>query len=280
MASGLWLVATPIGNAEDITLRALEVLAQAEILACEDTRRLRKLMAMHGIDRAGRELIAYNDQNGPQRRPVLMDHLRAGRSVAYTSDAGTPLIADPGYRLVNAAQDAEVPVHTVPGPSAVMAALTLAGLPTDRFLFLGFLPIKVGQRRRELDAVSSIEATLVIYESGKRVGKTLQDLSSVFGGNRDAAIVREVTKLHEETRRATLFDLATEIGPDQTLRGEIVIVIGPPANVSHGLEDIDTLLLDRLGSMSLRDAAVEVASITGHPRREIYARALSLSASD
>ena len=280
LGAGLWLVATPIGNAADVTLRALDVLERADVLACEDTRRTRKLMDLHGIPVAGRRMISYNDQNGAGRRPQILEMLGQGLSVAYASDAGTPLVADPGYRLVEVARDQGYQVHVVPGPSAVLAALSIAGLPTDRFLFMGFLPVKQAARQRELGEVRDLRSTLVLFESPRRLGAMLADASEVLGAGREAAVVREITKVFEEVRRDTLRELADHYSETGT-RGEIVVVVGPPDR-SAGIESLseealDELILTALGTLSVKDAAKSIAESTGLPRRDIYARAVGLS---
>lgn len=278
LPAGLWLVATPIGNAADITLRALDVLRRADVLACEDTRRTRKLLEIHGIPVAGRPLISYNDVNGAARRPEIMRLLEAGRSVAYASDAGTPMVADPGYRLVEAARAGGHDVHALPGASAVLVALCLAGLPTDRFLFAGFLSAKQGARRREAAELARIPATLVLFESPRRLADCLADLADAMGPDRPAAIVREATKLHEETVPGTLAGLARHYGAADAPRGEVVIVIGPPgAEAAPAADDVDAMIRAALEDASVKDAARAVAEATGLPRREIYARALELA---
>lgn len=274
---GLWLVSTPIGHADDITLHALDVLARADVLACEDTRRTRKLMDIHGISVRGRPMMSYNDANGPARRPEILRRLEAGESVAYASDAGTPMIADPGYRLVEAAHAAGISVHVVPGASAVLAALGLAGLPTDRFLFAGFLPTRSAARRTSLSEVARVPATLVFFESPRRLASAMADLVDVLGGRRDAAVVREATKLHQEVRRGTLTSLAEQYQEEPAPKGEAVIVVGPPEPDEGGDVDLDELLRDALKSASVRDAAREVAAATGIARKEVYRRAVELS---
>lgn len=280
LAAGLWLVATPIGNAADVTLRALDVLERADVLACEDTRRTRKLMDLHGIPVAGRRMISYNDQNGAGRRPQILELLGQGLSVAYASDAGTPLVADPGYRLVEAAREQGHAVHTVPGASAVLAALSVAGLPTDRFLFMGFLPVKQAARQRELGEVRDLRSTLVLFESPRRLGAMLTDAARVLGAGREAAVVRELTKVYEEVRRDTLQDLADHYSTADA-RGEIVVVVGPPDR-SAGVESlteeaVDELIRDALQTMSVKDAARSVSETTGLARRDLYARAVEIS---
>lgn len=276
---GLYLVATPIGNAADITLRALDVLGRADALACEDTRRTRALMQMHGLSLAGRRMIAYHDRNGAARRPRILRWLGEGLSVAYASDAGTPLIADPGYRLVEAARAEGHEVYAVPGPSAVMAALSVAGLPTDRFLFLGFLPARGPARRKALDEVAVIPATLVAFESPRRVAATLADMAAVLGPERDAAIARELTKRFEEVRRGTLGELAEIHAAAEPPKGEIVLLVRPPAPgeaLAAGATELDEALAEALATLSVKDAAKAVGERLGLSRRAVYARALEL----
>lgn len=280
LAPGLHLVATPIGNAADITLRALDVLARADALACEDTRRTRRLMEMHGIAVGGRPVVSYHDRNGAARRPRIMAWLAEGMSVAYASDAGTPLVSDPGYRLVEAARAGGHGVHAVPGPSAVLAALTVAGLPTDRFLFLGFLPPRSGARRRALAEVAGVRATLVVFEAPQRVAAALADMERELGGERDCTIARELTKRFEEVRRGTLAALAAETGDAAPPRGEIVLVVAPPedgAQAAASEAELDEALVAALASGSLKQAVGDVAARLGLPRRRVYARALELA---
>ena len=274
LSPGLYLVATPIGNSEDITLRALRILREADVLAAEDTRQLRKLMDIHGVPVAGRPMIAYHDHNGAQVRPRLLSLLREGRSVAYASDAGTPLIADPGYRLAAEAGAESLPVTTAPGASAVLAALGIAGLPTDRFLFAGFLPPKQAARRAALEDLAAVPATLVFFESPRRLGAALTDMGAVLG-DRAAAVCRELTKKFEEARRGSLSDLAEAYG-DEPPKGEVVIVVGPPRAAEVGAKDLDTALQAALSETTVKDAAAMVAEALGLPRKRVYARALEL----
>jgi 16S rRNA (cytidine1402-2'-O)-methyltransferase len=276
----LYLVSTPIGNAADITLRALDVLARAGALAAEDTRQTLKLMEIHGIDRARRRIVSYHDQNGAERRPQIMGWLEEGLSVAYASDAGTPLIADPGYRLVEAARDAGHPVHAIPGASAVVTALTLAGLPTDRFLFAGFQPVKSAARRRELSELAALRATLVFFEAPRRLAECLCDMAEVLGGSRVAVIARELTKTYEEIRRAPLADLAGELAAETPPKGEVVLLIGPPdaeAVAEDARTALDSALADALTTQSVKEASRTIATRLGLPKREVYARALEMS---
>jgi 16S rRNA (cytidine1402-2'-O)-methyltransferase len=272
LAPGLHIVATPIGNLRDITLRALEVLAAAELIACEDTRVTRKLLDQNGITTP---LMPYHDHNATVARPKLLARLQAGGAVALVSDAGTPLISDPGFKLVREAAAAGHTVTALPGASATLAALTVGGLPTDRFFFEGFLPVKPGQRHARIAELAPIPATLVLFESGPRIAASLADLAKGLGA-RAAAVCRELTKLHEEVRRADLATLARDYAGAEPPRGEIVLVIAPPAEPTIDASDVDALLHDALGRLSVKEAVSEIAAVTGKPRREIYQRALTL----
>jgi 16S rRNA (cytidine1402-2'-O)-methyltransferase len=276
LAPGLYLVATPIGNARDITLRALDVLAAADLLAAEDTRRARKLLAIHGVRREGR-ILSYHDHNGAQQRPRLLAALAEGRSVALVSDAGTPLVADPGYRLAAEAIAAGHPVTAVPGASALLAALALAGLPTDRFLFAGFLPPRQAARRRALAELAAVPATLVFYESPRRLAASLADMATVLGAGRPAAVCRELTKRFEEAVRAPLGELADRAAAGAAPKGEVVVLAGPPGEAPAGADALDAALAAALAGQSVKDAAAEVAGALGLPRRQVYARALVLA---
>jgi 16S rRNA (cytidine1402-2'-O)-methyltransferase len=273
---GLHVVATPIGNLGDVTLRALAALAGADLIACEDTRVSRKLLDRYGIRTP---LTPYHDHNAAEARPKLLRRLGQGAALVLVSDAGTPLVSDPGYKLVREAQAAGHSVTALPGASAVLAALAVAGLPTDQFLFAGFLPPKASARSARIAGLARIPATLVLFESGPRVGATLADLAAGLGGQRDAALCRELTKLHEEVRRGDLATLAEHYANEEP-RGEIVLVIGPPAAAEQpSAEDADALLRDALARTSLKAAVAEVAATTGLPRRQIYQRALALEKS-
>ena len=275
LAPGLHLVATPIGNLRDVSLRALEILAGADVIACEDTRVTRKLMAHYGI---ATPLTPYHDHNATTARPKLIARLAEGARVALVSDAGTPLVSDPGYRLVRAAHAAGHAVTTAPGPSAVLAALAVAGLPTDRFFFEGFLPAKEAARRTRIAALARIPATLVLFETGPRLAAALADLAAGLG-EREAAICRELTKLHEEVRRGSLSELAGVYREAPEPRGEMVVVVAPPAEQeAAGAEEVDALLRNALERLSVKDAVDEVAGVSGQPRREVYRRALALKA--
>jgi 16S rRNA (cytidine1402-2'-O)-methyltransferase len=271
--SGLYLVATPIGNLGDITLRALEVLASVDIIACEDTRVTRKLMDRYGIET---RLTPYHEHNATEARPRLLARLADGQAIALVSDAGTPLISDPGYKLVRAACEAGHTVTALPGPSSVLAALSVAGLPTDRFFFEGFLPAKQAARQKRVAELASIPATLVLFESGSRLAAALTDLAAAFG-KRAAAACRELTKLHEEVRRGDLETLARDYTAGAESRGEFVVVVAPPADDGGTSDNIDELLLQALRRVSVKDAVGEVALATGRPRREVYQRALILA---
>ncbi len=275
LAPGLHLVATPIGNLRDVTLRALEVLAAAELIACEDTRVTRKLLDHYGITTP---LTPYHDHNAAAARPKLLARLAEGAAVALVSDAGTPLVSDPGFKLVREAHAAGHAVTALPGASAVLAALTMAGLPTDRFLFEGFLPAKEGQRRARIAELARVPATLVLFESGPRLAAALADLAAGLGP-REAAICRELTKLYEEVRRGDLAALARDYAGAAAPRGEIVIVIAPPDPQAATAEaaDLDALLRQALERVSLKEAVGEIATVTGRPRREVYQRALALT---
>lgn len=278
LAPGLYLVATPIGAARDITLRALDILGSADLLAAEDTRQTRKLLDIHGVKRAGRTIIPYHDHNGAAQRPRLLEALAEGKSVALVSDAGTPLVADPGYRIAVEAIAAGYNVVAAPGASAVLAALSVAGLPTDRFLFSGFLPPREMARKRSLAELAAVPATLVFYESPRRLADCLAAMVEVFGGARSAAVCRELTKRFEETRRGTLAELAADYAQGPDPKGEIVVLVGPPLEVEVTEDALDAALGRALAHLSVKDAAAEVAEALDLPRRRVYARALELGA--
>ncbi|MEP9377314.1 16S rRNA (cytidine(1402)-2'-O)-methyltransferase [Aquabacter sp. CN5-332] len=275
-APGLHVVATPIGNLSDISVRALETLAGADVIACEDTRMTHRLTDRYGIETA---LIPYHDHNGASMRPKILARLAAGEAVALVSDAGTPLISDPGYKLVVEAAEAGFKIHPIPGPSALLAALVAAGLPTDRFLFDGFLPPKDGQRRNRITELKPFPATLVLYETGPRLPESLADLADILGP-RPAAVCRELTKAFEEVRRGDLSALAAHYAEAGAPKGEIVLVIGPPAEEAAEDDDVDAALTRALADHSLKDAVAAVTALTGRPKREVYARALALTRTD
>ena len=267
-------MATPIGNLGDITLRALETLAGVDIIACEDTRITRRLTERYGISAL---LKPYHEHNAALARPKILERLAQGASIALVSDAGTPLISDPGFKLVREVCAAGHQVIALPGPSSVLSALSVAALPTDRFFFEGFLPPKQTARRARLAELARIDATLVMFESGNRVQDTLADLAGIMGA-RDAAICREMTKMHEEVRRAKISELALSADTLET-RGEFVLVIGPPAADTQIMagDKLDELLRSSLKRDSVKDAVAHAVELSGRPRREIYARALELA---
>jgi 16S rRNA (cytidine1402-2'-O)-methyltransferase len=269
LAPGLHIVATPIGNAADITLRALETLSLADVIACEDTRVSGKLMAIHGIHT---KLLAYHDHNADRIRPLLLRRMGEGERIALISDAGMPLVSDPGFKLVRDAIAAGLPVTGLPGPSSVLAALVVSGLPSDRFLFMGFLEPRTAGRRRQLAEIAGLRATLIFFESAPRLVASLADMADLLG-DRPAAVARELTKLYEEVVRGPLAELARRYAETGPPKGEIVIIVGQPLDIVVAPEEIDALLRDAL---SLRDAAAEVALALDQPKREIYARALAL----
>ena len=273
---GLYLVATPIGNLGDISLRALATLAAADVIACEDTRVTRKLTERYGI---GAPLTAYHEHNSDEALPKLLGRLAEGQAVALVSDAGTPLVSDPGYRLVRAVVEAGHKVTAVPGASSVLTALSLSGLPNDRFFFEGFLPPKQAARQKRIAELALVPATIVLFETGPRVAASLADLAAGLG-DRQASVCRELTKLHEEVRRSDLAALAQDYAEGAESRGEFVIVIAPPVDQEAADADIDALLRDALTRVSVKDAVGEVASATGRARREVYQRALELAKSD
>jgi 16S rRNA (cytidine1402-2'-O)-methyltransferase len=266
-------VSTPIGNLGDVTLRALSTLAAADLIACEDTRVTRKLLDRYAI---GAPVTPYHDHNAATARPKLLQKLAEGAAIALVSDAGTPLISDPGYKLVRAAQEAGYAVTAIPGASSILAALTVSGLPTDQFFFAGFLPPKQAARRARIAELARVPATLIVFETGPRLAETLADLAAALG-EREAAVCRELTKLHEEVRRALLATLAHASAEHET-RGEFVLVIAPPTALALASEDdADALLRAALARTSLKDAVGEVAVATGLPRRTLYQRALALT---
>lgn len=255
-----------------MTLRALATLAAADLIACEDTRVTRVLLERYGIRTP---TIAYHEHNAGRQRPRLMAELLAGRAVALVSDAGTPLVSDPGYRLVAEVAALGLPVVPVPGASALLSALVVAGLPTDTVLFAGFLPQKGGPRRRRIETLAAVPATLVLYESPHRVAETLADLAAILGADRPAVVARELTKLYETVVRAPLGDLAERFAGAPP-KGEIVLVVAPPPERETSEADADALLLAALSTMPASAAAADVSRATGLDRRELYRRALEL----
>ena len=273
---GLHLVATPIGNLKDVSFRALSTLAAADAVVAEDTRVTKTLLAHYGISTP---LIAYHEHNARVIRPHLLARLEAGAKLALVSDAGTPLVSDPGFRLVQEALEKGVHVTSVPGPSAVLAALVVAGLPTDRFFFEGFLPHKSGPRRARLAELAPIPGTLVFFESPRRLAETLADCAAILG-KRNAAIARELTKMFESVRRGALDELAATLAEEEPPRGEIVLLVAPPGAdaAQTAAADLDAKIEEALTAHSVKDAASVVSAATGQPRRQVYARALELAA--
>ncbi|MEX4006653.1 16S rRNA (cytidine(1402)-2'-O)-methyltransferase [Neoaquamicrobium sediminum] len=268
----LYLVATPIGNLGDITIRALETLAAADIVACEDTRVTRVLLDRYGIRR---RTTAYHEHNAAEAGPKLVEAVLAGKSVALVSDAGTPLLSDPGFRLVGEVVEAGGRVVPIPGASALLAALTASGLPSDTFLFAGFLPVKAGQRKTRLEELRAVPATLVFYESPRRLADCLAAMAEVLG-DREAAIGRELTKTFEEMRRGSLAALAQAYAGEDTPKGEVVICVAPPQEAASTVEDVDALLLSLAGEMGASRAAGEAAKMTGARRADLYRRLMEL----
>ncbi len=274
----LYLVATPIGNLSDITLRALETLAGADMLACEDTRVTRVLLDRYGIVNRP---YAYHEYNADEVGPRLIAALEAGKSVALVSDAGTPLVSDPGYRLALLAIEAGYRVVPIPGASAPLAALVGAGLPNDAFFFAGFLPSKDKARRDRLAELAGVPATLLFFESPHRIAATLVSAADVLGESRPACVCRELTKTFEEFRRGTLGELAAHYAEAGAVKGEIVLVIGPPGEAAAPeAEDVDRLLAQLVRDMPAGKAATEAARQTGLPRRDLYQRLLDLKDGD
>jgi 16S rRNA (cytidine1402-2'-O)-methyltransferase len=271
---GLYVVATPIGNLGDITIRALQILAGCDRIACEDTRTTRRLLNRFGIETP---MTAYHDHSAPTVRQRLIDKLKAGETIALVSDAGTPLLSDPGFKLVQDAISAGHAVIPIPGPSSLTAALCASGLPSDAFFFAGFLPAKMAARKIRLRELAAIPATIIVLESPKRLAASLADMAAVLGGERQATLCREMTKLHETFDRQCLAALAAHYA-EKTVKGEIVVVIGPADQAAPALsqEAIDALLAHALGRGSVRDAADRIAADTGLSRRSLYQRALAL----
>lgn len=273
LSAGLHLVATPIGAARDITLRALDILASADVLAAEDTRTLRHLMEIHGIPLGDRPLVPCHDHNEKEATPRLLQAIREGRSVAYASEAGTPLVSDPGFQLARAAIAEGLPVLAAPGPSAVLCALTVAGLPSDRFLFAGFPPSAQTARRTFLSELRDVPATLIFYESPKRINQMLEDLSQIMGDGRYAAICRELTKRFEEVTRGTLGELREQFAAHD-VKGEIVVLVDRAGEQAADAETVEAALDRALQTMRVKDAAAMVAEAFGLPKRDVYQLAL------
>ena len=273
----LIIISTPIGNLGDITQRAAHMLAQADIIACEDTRQTRKLLSLLSISSSA-ELWAYHDHNGAKMRPKLINVMKAGQKVALASDAGTPLISDPGYKLVTACLENDIPVTAAPGPTAPIVALTLSGLPSDRFSFQGFVPQKKKAARNALEESRLFTMTQIWFETPKRLAATLKMMAGIYG-NRHCVIARELTKLHETLYRGMLADLAKRFEGAPILKGELVLVVeGADKHTTQvSIEKISELLRARLPKMSLRDAVEEVEDLSGLPRKQIYRLALSVN---
>ena len=275
LSPGLYFVSTPIGSARDITLRALDILANADVLAAEDTRTLKKLLDIHGIHLNNRSLISYHDHNGSKARPKLLAYLENGKSVAYASEAGTPLIADPGFSLLSEVLSLENNVTSAPGPCALIAALTVSGLPTDKFYFEGFLPNNKSQRESKLRGLKPYCGTLIFYESAKRLTDTLVKAAEVFGVDRQGVVCRELTKKFEDIKRGSLKELS-EFYCDTNIKGEVVLLISGAGTADINWVEIEQNLKDALKSLSLKDSAEAVALAFNVPRREVYQLALQI----
>lgn len=275
LSAGLYFVSTPIGSARDMTLRGLDILASADLIAAEDTRTARKLMEIHGVPLNGRKVVAFHDHSGEGAVARLVEDIKSGKSVAYVSEAGTPLVADPGYELGRAAIAQGLTVTSAPGASAVLAALTVSGLPTDRFAFVGFLPASKVQRETEIASLRDVPFTLVFYESPKRVGEMLANLRDVLGEEREGVVCRELTKKFEEVVRGRLGDLA-EIFADRNVKGEVVVLVGRAGATDVAEVDVTSALREAMQTMRVKDAATVVAGALGLPRRQVYQTALTL----
>jgi 16S rRNA (cytidine1402-2'-O)-methyltransferase len=272
LGPGLYVTATPIGNARDITLRALDALKECDAILAEDTRVTSKLLSIYGISKP---LAAYNDHNAARERPKILARLRHGARLVLVSDAGTPLVSDPGYKLVREALAEGVPIHALPGASAPLTALTLAGLPTDRFFFAGFLSAKRGERRTTIEELKGLRATLIFFESANRLAESLKDMADILGA-RPAVMARELTKLHEEIRRGDLVSLALHYETEGPPKGEVTLLVGPPRESAPDLSRIDVLLEKALEFMPVRASADLVSEALDMPRRVVYERALEL----
>jgi 16S rRNA (cytidine1402-2'-O)-methyltransferase len=279
LSAGLYLCAVPIGNARDVTLRTLDILASADVIAAEDTRTARKLMDIHAVPISDRPMVAYHDHSNAPVRERLMAAVRDGKSVAYVSEAGTPLVADPGYKLAADMRAADLPLTAAPGASAVLAALAVSGMPSDAFHFAGFLPSTASARRAALEGLRAVQATLVLYESPKRVHGLLADVCETLRDDRDVAICRELTKRFEEVLRGTAASLLTDL-EGRTLKGEVVVLIGRGSGETMGEYDVRNALISAMQTMRVKDAATAVAGATGMPRRDVYQLALSLKDED
>jgi len=275
LSAGLYFVATPIGSARDMTLRGLDILASADLIAAEDTRTARKLMEIHGVPLNGRKVVAFHDHSGDGAIARLVQDIKGGKSVAYVSEAGTPLVADPGYELGKAAIAEGLMVTSAPGASAVLAALTVSGLPTDRFAFVGFLPAAKQQRETEIAGLRDVPFTLVFYESPKRVGEMLGNLRDVLGGDRQAVVCRELTKKFEETSRGSLAELADAFD-GRSVKGELVVLVGRAGATDVAEMDVEDALREAMQTMRVKDAATVVAGALGLPRRQVYQVALGM----
>ncbi|MBU2991823.1 16S rRNA (cytidine(1402)-2'-O)-methyltransferase [Octadecabacter sp. 1_MG-2023] len=275
LSAGLYLCAVPIGNARDVTLRTLDILASADVIAAEDTRTARKLMEIHGISIGDRPMVAYHDHSDQKVRDRIMGAVKDGKSVAYVSEAGTPLVADPGYKLTAAFRDADLPLTAAPGASAVLTALTVSGLPSDAFYFVGFLPNTTTARCTALEKLRDVQATLVLYESPRRVSGLLGDLVQTLGGERQVVICRELTKKFEEVLRGSAEDLIGEL-EGRNLKGEVVVLIERGGTAQLSEDDVAEALKTALKTMRIKDAATAVAGATGMARRDVYQLALSM----
>lgn len=273
---GLYVVATPIGNLGDVTVRALALFGAADLIACEDKRVSAKLLSYYDIKTP---LISYHDHNAKTAMPKLLEELSAQKIVALISDAGTPLISDPGYKLINECQENDIPVTSLPGASAVLCALTNAGMPTDKFLFCGFLPPKITARQKELEKSAKLRSTLVYYESPKRLIGTLNDILTVFG-EREVAVCRELTKMYEEVTKDKVSNVIAHYASKPTIKGEVVIVIAPPSKDQDVIDDLDDALCKALEKLSVREAVAAVTYMTGKKRKVVYKRALEIAGNE
>lgn len=270
---GLYLVATPIGNLRDITFRALDTLSSVDLIICEDTRITGKLLRAYGFKKP---MQVYNDHSSDHQRESIIKAVQSGQAIAVLSDAGTPMVSDPGYKLVRLAIENDQFVTSIPGPSAALSGIQLSGLPTNQFSFMGFMPPKSGARISALGVWADTPGSLIIYETGPRLEDSLKDMAQVFG-NREAAVTRELTKLYEEVRRGTLEELSVYYKENGAPKGEIVVVIAPKGEVEVSGESLEKQIQKALETMSVRDAAEMVAKATGKPKRAIYTLALKLA---